>query len=318
MADTTRSPARRTSGKAAPAPARGTKAAGAARPPRGSGKKPATKTWTAASADRHLLYQAAVQSVEPEIDFVDRIFKKLRGRPATRLREDFCGTGNTSCEWVRRRKENVAVGLDIDGPTLEWGRRHNVGVLKADQQDRVHLLERNVLEPGDAVRMDCVLAMNFSYWILQERATLKRYFQSVLASLADGGLLFCDFYGGSEAMTVCTEKRKCVLEGHGKFTYVWDQARYNPITGDMQCYIHFEFPDGSEKRRAFSYRWRLWTLPEIVDLLKESGFSNVTVYWEGDEVDAKGEKTGEGNGVFRPATNGEPCPAFICYIVCEK
>ncbi len=35
-------------------------------------------------------------------------------------------------------------------------------------------------------------------------------------------------------------------------------------------------------------------------------------------MDAKGEKTGEGNGVFRPATNGEPCPAFICYIVCEK
>ncbi len=60
----------------------------------GSAKKPAALT--ARTADRHELYQLSVQNVESEIDFVDAEFERLRGRKAVRLREDFCGTGNTS------------------------------------------------------------------------------------------------------------------------------------------------------------------------------------------------------------------------------
>ena len=51
-------------------------------------------------ADKHVLYEDAVQCVEAEIDFVDDTFKKLRNRSARSLREDFCGTNNSSCEWV--------------------------------------------------------------------------------------------------------------------------------------------------------------------------------------------------------------------------
>ena len=74
-------------------------------------------------ANRHVLYQQSVQCVEAEIDMIDENFKKLRGRQATSLREDFCGTANTSCEWVRRRPKNIAVAIDLDqevvaGPQL--------------------------------------------------------------------------------------------------------------------------------------------------------------------------------------------------------
>ena len=40
-------------------------------------------------ADRHLLYQYAVQDVEAEIDFVEQTWSELRQRPAVFLREDF-------------------------------------------------------------------------------------------------------------------------------------------------------------------------------------------------------------------------------------
>jgi len=30
--------------------------------------------------------------------------------------------------------------------------------------------------------------------------------------------------------------------------------------------------------RAFSYYWRMWTLPELQELLQEAGFVKVTVY----------------------------------------
>jgi hypothetical protein len=91
--------------------------------------------------------------------------------------------------------------------------------------------------------------------------------------------------------------------------YEWDQAEYNPITGDKVCHIHFEFKDGSRMERAFTYRWRLWTLPELREILGEAGFRTVTVYWEGN--DGKGG----GNGVFSPKKSGDADASFICYIV---
>jgi hypothetical protein len=65
--------------------------------------------------------------------------------------------------------------------------------------------------------------------------------------------------------------------------------------------------------RAFTYTWRLWTLPELREVLKEAGFERVTVYWQGTD-----EETGEGNGEFLPVDRGDPDPAWIAYLVAEK
>ncbi len=282
----------------------------------GSAKKPAALT--ARTADRHELYQLSVQNVESEIDFVDAEFERLRGRKAVRLREDFCGTGNTSCEWVRRREGNIAFGLDIDQPTIDWGLSNNLTVLSDEQRARVRLMNRNVLQPGDAVGMDCILAMNFSYWLFKTREELKHYFRQVRSSLGKDGVFFLDHYGGSEAMSEMVEKRPIRAAGGRKFTYEWDQASYNPITGDMTCRIHFRFPDKTRMENAFEYHWRLWTLPEIRELLAEAGFSKIHVYWEGDELDEDGEPTGDGNGAFTPTMVGTADPAFVSYIAAER
>lgn len=290
--------------------------AAAPRTTRRSRKQPLT----ARTADRHDLYQRSVQNVESEIDFVDRTFRKLRGRRATLLREDFCGTANTSCEWVRRRRENIAVGIDLDADPLGWGIAHNVAKLEPEQQARVRLLRGNVLDPAAARPFprddgrptprrgfDCVLAMNFSYWCFKQRKVMLQYFRSVRNSLKPDGILFMDHYGGSDLHMVTTETRR-----GRRFTYIWDQHWLNPITGEMQCFIHFKFPDGTKLDRAFEYNWRTWSLPEIRDLLAEAGFSKSTVYWEGD--DGKGG----GNGIFRPREVGDPDRAYITYIVAER
>lgn len=272
-------------------------------------KKTTTKArYTASTADRHVLYELSVQNVEAEIDFVDQTYKALRGQHAQSLREDFCGTANTSCEWIRRRRTNSAVAIDLDRPTLDWAREHNVPKLTPTQRERLTLLEKDVRDPGPKGRKaDCVLAMNFSYWIFRTRDDLRGYFKSVLDSLSPGGLFFLDFYGGYESMKETTEKRP--LKG---FTYVWDQASFDPISSTMQCYIHFRFPDGSKMNKAFSYEWRVWTLPEIREILGEAGFRTSTVFWEGEDED------GEGNGEYEPREVGDADPAFICYIVAEK
>ena len=265
----------------------------------------------AALADRHLLYERSVQDVEAEIDFVEQTWSELRDRPAVFLREDFCGTANTACEWVIRDEEHQAVGVDLDREVLEWGRLNRLTQLDEEQLERIELLNEDVLRtrPGLA---DIILAMNFSYYLFLTRDGLREYFINVLDGLVSDGILFLDAYGGYEAPMVIQEPRLCEDEDGNEFTYIWDQASFNPIDSCMDCRIHFEFPDGSRMENAFSYHWRLWTLPEIREILIEAGFSKVDVYWEGTD-----EAANEGNGIYTPSEIGDPDPGWVCYIVAQ-
>ena len=258
------------------------------------------------TADRHRLYEQSVQNVEGEFAFVDETFEKLRGRKAHTIREDFCGTAAMACEWVKQRKDNRAFGVDLDAEVLSWGRKNNVGSLKPEQAMRVSLIQDNVCTvKTDPV--DAILAMNFSYMIFEDRDSLRSYFAKAREGLVDDGVLFIDAFGGYDAYKTMKERTK-----HDDFTYVWEQASYNPINGHMVCYIHFNFPDKSKLKRAFTYEWRLWTLPELQELLHEAGYSRVTVYWQGwDEDD-------EPDGDFQPATEAESDPGWVCFLSAEK
>jgi hypothetical protein len=260
---------------------------------------------TARNADKHWLYEKSVQNVSHEVRFIDRVFKKEFGRKPRLLREDFCGTALLCAEWVRHRESNTALGVDFDGPTLDWGRANNLAPL-GDAADRVTLREddvRNVSEP----RADVVAAFNFSWWGMRRRDELAAYFRQCRANLLDEGVLLLDCYGGPEAQVAQEEERE--LDG---FEYIWDQDEYNPITAETRCYIHFDFPDGSRLKRAFAYRWRMWTLAETCDLLTECGFGRVTVYWEGTDKD------GEPSGVYRPSVKGDRAPAWVAYIAAVR
>ena len=117
-----------------------------------------------------------------------------------------------------------------------------------------------------------------------------------------------DAFGGYEAHQLLEERTK-----HNNFTYVWDQSSFNPITHEIQCYIHFEFSDKTKKKRAFSYSWRLWMLPEIQECLKEAGFRNVDVYMQGwdNEKDEETER-------FYKVTKCDADPAWVAYLVARK
>ena len=129
--------------------------------------KPSSPTM-AELADRHICYEEAVQCVEAEVDIIDALFKKLKGRQARNLREDFCATANTSCEWVKRRDTNTAICFDIDQEVLDWSHKNKIANLTNEQSSRIKLVKENVLNAkNDPV--DIVLAMNFSYWVFKER-----------------------------------------------------------------------------------------------------------------------------------------------------
>ncbi|MEZ6014167.1 MAG: class I SAM-dependent methyltransferase [Planctomycetota bacterium] len=264
---------------------------------------------TAATADRYDLYQRSVNSPEADVDFLFKVYERLRdGARPKHLREDFCGTANLAAEWLRRGAELTAEGFDLDPEPIEWGK----GVNFADVEDG---LERMTFHLADVrsrplVKPDITTAPNFSYWCFRTRDELKGYFRSAFEGLAARGLFVIDVYGGPEALVEMEEQRDV---GDG-LTYIWDQRQYWPGTGEYHAAIHFSFKDGTEMRDAFQYVWRFWNLTELKDLLSEVGFRSVTTWFEGTDPDD--EEVGDGN--FELDEKGENCQAWIGYIVAAK
>ncbi|MBL9077278.1 MAG: methyltransferase domain-containing protein [Planctomycetes bacterium] len=263
---------------------------------------------TARTADRHVLYQRSVQAAETDAACYARWFKKYTGRDLRVLREDFCGTALLACHHVKRHRDNRAIGVDLHGPTLAWGRIHNVRpLLDAEQQRRLLLLQQNVLEVRSP-KADAILALNFSYSVFKTRRELGAYIVNCHRSLKPGGMLFLDAWGGPDVLKQQTDRTR-----HKGFTYLWEQRRYDPISHEIVCAIHFEFPDGTKFRDAFVYDWRLWTLAELRELFEAAGFEDVHVLWEGTD-----KKTGTGNGVFRRKERGDMDEAWISIVVGRK
>ncbi|MFK7959231.1 MAG: class I SAM-dependent methyltransferase [Phycisphaerales bacterium] len=261
---------------------------------------------TAATSDKYVLYEKSVQEPEAECDLIEQMWSEQHTRPCRSVREDFCGTSQVSMEWVKRHADNTAVCIDLDPEVVDWAKARVGERLNDEQLSRIEWRLEDVRTTLPKL-VDSVLAMNFSYYLFNTRDALRVYFENVHRGLSDDGIFLLDAYGGSEAFSEIEEPRE--LDG---FTYVWEQATYDPISGRAMNYIHFEFPDGTRIDRAFEYGWRLWTLPEIQELLLEAGFRDVTIYWEGTDED------GEGNGEFAPATVGEACEGWVAYLVAKK
>src|SRR5690606_34083034 len=201
------------------------------------------------------------------VEYLIDTFKALRGREPISFREDFCGTASASCEWVRTHPERTAVGVDFDEETLEWGRANRVGRLPEADRPRVKLVLGDV-RTAETEPVDIVGAFNFSYYCFKTREELGGYFRRVREALNDDGMLVLDVFGGSEADSVQKEKTK-----YDDVTYIWDHGEFEQVTQRMICHIHFKFPDGAKLKNAVSYEGRMWTMPEIRELLEEAGFS---------------------------------------------
>ncbi len=257
------------------------------------------------TADKHQLYEAAVQAADFEAAFLDRLFKRVTGRRADLLREDFCGSAALACAWVARGGPRRALAIDLDGPTLAWAEAHNLARLPDRQRERLELRQADVLSVRRP-RADMIVALNFSYSVLQTREALLRYARVLHASLATDGLVVLDAWGGSMTQKTHVDRKRLP----GGWTYLWEQAAFDPISHHTLCHIHFEHRDGRRIDKAFSYDWRLWTLPELRETLATAGFHDIHVLWEGTD-----RKTNGGNGVFRRVARAPADPSWVCYLV---
>ena len=263
------------------------------------------------TTDRHALYEASVQSIEHDADTLIELYRQTYKKEPYLLREDFCGTHALCCEWVQRGTRHKAIGIDHCKKTLQYGEKKHRSTLSPEAQKKVQILCKDV--NTTTKKVDIIAACNFSYLTFQTREKMLRYFQHCYHSLKEDGALMIDLFGGTETEEVMEEETSISHDTIKNFIYTWDLDYFNPITRRAIFYIHFRYPNkGPELKKAFTYDWRIWTIPELQELMLEAGFKDVRIFWEG--VDRKGE----GNGIFYPTAEEENELTWIVYIVGSK
>ena len=225
--------------------------------------------------DKYSLYAQSVQEPAADVRLLREMCLDLKGKAPKVLREDFCGTFQVCCEWVKLGPGYVAHGRDLDPKPVEYGAKHYLPKLTAGQRARVKILLKDVRTPGGPPA-DLILAMNFACNFLKERAQLKDYFINCFKSLRRGGVLAVDNFGG-----VGVQKANVETTVHRGFTYYWEQYGFDPVSSTARFAIHFKPKGRGKVKEVFKYDWRLWTLAELRDLLTEAGFRKTHVYWEG-------------------------------------
>lgn len=251
--------------------------------------------------EKYYLYENSVQCHDADIDFINEQFEAFSGRKPYVLREDFGGTGMLACNWTKQSTEHLSYAVDLDPEPIEYGKKTHYQTLNDEEKTRMHYVEGNVLDDYP-FKSDVTVAFNFSYFIFKSRKQLVEYFKKVREGLKDDGVFFLDLFGGTDAYEESVEETE-----HDNFSYFWDCDKYNPITNECMYYIHFE-KDGKRFDKVFSYDWRMWSIPELREILEDAGFSKTVAYWEGEDED------GDGDGNFYQSSTEDNCESWVTYI----
>lgn len=281
---------------------------------------PPPRTTYHGAEHRLALYRRAVQHPLAEVAFLERAWRRAqrcmakaggpRGHPLL-LREDFAGTAAVAAAWVASGPRRQAMAVDCHAPTLRWAWRQAQREL-GPRADDLHLVCGDV-PAVRGPRVDVIAALNFSSFIYHDRAAMLDYFRAARRALQPGGVLVIDAFGGPGAQRPGIQRRAIPADEHGpRFTYLWEQRRFDPVTSRIDCRIHFELGCGSSRRRidnAFGYDWRLWSLPELIELMAEAGLAGATVWC--DRFDAR---IGRSDGQYRPTRHMPAREDFVAYV----
>ncbi len=228
------------------------------------------------------LYQKSVQNAKKEAEFFRKVYRLIYNKVPETFREDFCGTGLLSCEWVKSNVMNSAVGLDFDKETLEWGRDNNINNLTSGA-DRIKLLEQNVLDEFDqSQKFDIICSLNYSHFLLQKRKEIFKYFSNMVQNLQTKGIFILDFYGGSHIFTDHKYQRS-----KSSSFYEFSGKKMNILNNQSACSLNYKIKKNKYKP-MFSFNFRIYSIIELREALEEVGLNGFKLYIkeiEGDDED---------------------------------
>lgn len=214
------------------------------------------------------LYEACAQ--DPARDA--RLVASIHGGAPRILGEDFAGTGAISRAWVEQVRQGRAIAVDIDAEPL--ARLSGVRGVTARVADVMAV----------RARADVIAVMNFSICQWHERESLVRYLRHARSRLRPGGVFVASLFGGADTALAGRYRQSAQLPDGRRVTYEWEQRGLVPATGRIACAMHFRVGRSPWLRDAFVYDWRLWSIVEVRDAMRDAGFARTEVFDHGQHA----------------------------------
>ena len=215
-----------------------------------------------------------------------RFLAALHGAGANVLAEDFSGPAAIARAWLTLSRDHHAIAVDRDPEPLDHAADRLTRTHAGAMLDRLTLLNTDVLSAK--YRADIIAALNFAVCELHSRPELMTYLRHALLRLEARGILVADLYAGASSL-IPGVTRQTIETDDGSIVYEWEQRDVDPLTGFVTNAMHFTSPDGTPMRDAFVYRWRLWSVPELRDAMREAGFRHTEVHTTlGGAIDEEG------------------------------
>lgn len=215
--------------------------------------------------DKYDLYTLGLQTPVLEA----RYLASLADGP--HLREDFCGTAAISRSWIALSQSRTATAVDMDSIALSRAARSLERAEPPSMSTRIQFANADATEFRSR-DVDVLTVPNSSIFLVTDRQRLRRYLEHVWHDLNEGGAIAIDMFGGPSALGNGTTVVDC--DG---FRCIWQQEDFDFRTHIFDAHVRFQTRGHSPIASAFSYRMRLWSAPEVVDMLIESGFERTTV-----------------------------------------
>jgi len=252
---------------------------------------------SSAPLNKYDLYRLCVQAPKASAEFLAAVHARFRGTraPARQvvLREDFSGPGAIGVAWAESSERHATILVDQDADALA-----HAGL----PRPRVAAIAGDVM--AVEARADIVAALNFPLGYWHSRKELVAYLQASLARLRPGGVFVADMYGGEHAFQPGTLQRRVLGPNDEAITYTWEQREADVVSGIVVDALHFDIKPPKRPlhrlRDAFVYTWRLWSLPELRDALRDAGFRRIEFF---DQL--AGARDQRGRLHVEPVSRGE-------------
>ncbi|RCV28226.1 hypothetical protein SETIT_5G388800v2 [Setaria italica] len=171
---------------------------------------------------------------------------------------------------VKQKFSDLVQGLDVSSENGSSGSNSCEQPGLANSKCLANSTMSEAALPG----RDIICAFNYSCCCLHSRKDLVLYFRHAFSSLSKrGGIFVMDVYGGTSS-----ERKLRLQRKFPSFTYFWDQEEFDIISRQTRISLHFQAGKKQMLRHAFTYHWRLWSIPEIKDCLEEAGFKSIHVW----------------------------------------
>ncbi len=201
-------------------------------------------------------------------DYVERIFEKYQKKPKDIL-EMACGTGNLSFELAKRRYNLVCFDLSEDMLAKAYK--------KLGRYKNVKLLELNMINFNINKKFESVISICDSINYITNKDELLQCFKNVYNHLKDDGLFLFDINSFYKLKNIIGNN--IFVEDREDIFYTW-QNYYDEEENICEFYLTFfrEDENGMYNRFDEDHLERAYTVDEIIQLLKEAGFSKVEFF----------------------------------------